>query len=499
MASPKQYKNVYTILEKVKKGEIQSHYKTDSGLFGKIDFYKKEDLVKPYMHYIDESRLKHIVEAQIYNQNSIMSSYQKFSKSSSFKKLDDDKKPDHDAFHRKFKETYEKIPKHLKNDIFKMYYNKIDKLQFSERTDTNYTKFKFLETANNPVGKIMTESSNLKSSIFARNIIEYFTMQMTMMEYVDADAAQSIMKSLNGASEFDNDDIDNLLSKMLGNKLSKDMLEDSMKKAQDDCKAIDGSMPQDLQDDLFNNAKDRSAGKEITPDHLNYVAENLMRINISLNSFKEKIKKIMDKSKNYFSANKKVISEDIFNTDNIAGIDDYIELHPKLRKIMSENIEIKDTKSVGKVNIYIDVSGSMSDRCAITDSSDYVSKLDFCKSFAVKLEDMKMLNKIYIFNTNVREHKKDLFSLANLGTSGGTSLNAVVEHIRKHADNALVITDAEDRCSIYSEKAYFVGVKGARFNTFNNEVIKQYTDNNQMIVFDGTKIYNVNRQGDIIN
>ena len=26
--SNKQYKNVYTILEKVKKGEIQSHYKT---------------------------------------------------------------------------------------------------------------------------------------------------------------------------------------------------------------------------------------------------------------------------------------------------------------------------------------------------------------------------------------------------------------------------------------------------------------------------------------
>lgn len=499
MASPKQYKNVYTILEKVKKGEIQSHYKTDSGLFGKIDFYKKEDLVKPYMHYIDESRLKHIVEAQIYDQSQITNSYTRFSKSSSFKKLDDDKKPDYDAFHKKFRETYEKIPKHLKNDIFKMYYNKIDKLQFSERTDTNYTKFKFLERANNPVGKIMTETSNLKSSIYARNIIEYFTMQMTMMEYIDAEAAQNIMKSLNGASEFDNDDIDNLLSKMLDNKMSKDMLDDAMQKAQNDCKSLDGSMSQDLQDDLFNNAKDRNAGKEITPDHLNYVAENLKKINLSLNSFKEKIKKIMDKSKNYFSASKKVIREDLFNTDNIAGIDDYIELHPKLRKIMSENIEIKDTISQGKVNIYIDVSGSMSDRCAVTNTSEYISKLDFCKSFAVKLEDMKMLNKIYIFNTTVKEHKKDLFSLANLGTSGGTCLNTVVEHIRKHPDNALVITDAEDRCSVYSEKAYFVGVKGARFNCFNNDVIKKYTESNQMIVFDGTKIYNVNSKGDAIN
>jgi hypothetical protein len=47
MASSKQYKNVYTILEKVKKGEIQTHYKESQGLFGKLNFYKKADLIKP--------------------------------------------------------------------------------------------------------------------------------------------------------------------------------------------------------------------------------------------------------------------------------------------------------------------------------------------------------------------------------------------------------------------------------------------------------------------
>ena len=47
----KNYKNVYTILEKVKKGEIKSYYKNDEGgLFGKLNFYKKEDLIKPHMH-----------------------------------------------------------------------------------------------------------------------------------------------------------------------------------------------------------------------------------------------------------------------------------------------------------------------------------------------------------------------------------------------------------------------------------------------------------------
>jgi hypothetical protein len=74
----------------------------------------------------------------------------------------------------------------------------MNKLQFEERTDANYTKYKFLENANNPVGKIMTENSNLKSSIFTRNVIAYYTMQLTTMEYIDPDAAKDINISAPG-------------------------------------------------------------------------------------------------------------------------------------------------------------------------------------------------------------------------------------------------------------------------------------------------------------
>ena len=89
MASPKQYKNVYTILEKVKKGEIQSYYKDDDdGLFGKINFYKKEDLIKPYMHYIDERRVDTIVDAYLDRQENIQEAYRKIQASH---KIDDDR------------------------------------------------------------------------------------------------------------------------------------------------------------------------------------------------------------------------------------------------------------------------------------------------------------------------------------------------------------------------------------------------------------------------
>ena len=62
----RQYKNVYTILEKVKKGEIDTYYDKSESLFSRLDFYKRPDLAKPYLHYLDESRLDDIIKAHFF-------------------------------------------------------------------------------------------------------------------------------------------------------------------------------------------------------------------------------------------------------------------------------------------------------------------------------------------------------------------------------------------------------------------------------------------------
>jgi len=502
LSTGKQYKNVYTILEKVKKGEIQSHYKNDDGgLFGKLNFYKKSDLIKPHMHYIDERRLTTVVDAHLNDQSNTTAFFTKFSRSAGCTSLPEDKKPDWQTFQKKMTETYQKFPKHLKNDIFKMFYHKMDKLDFEERTDSNYTQYKFLERSNNPVGKIMTETSSLKSAIFTRNLMHYYIMQMTMMEFIDPDAAKQLMSGLNGESDFDNQGMDELMNKMLDNRLSKNMLDDAIQEAQNTCKAMDEAIPQDLQDEMFNSVKDggANAGK-LSPDYINQVTANIRRINLSMGSLKDKIRKLMDKSKNYFSAKKETIQEDLFNSDNLAGLDEYVFLHPQLRKFMIEDIMIKDSRSIGKINIYIDISGSMSDTCGVGDiDGTRIDKLDFCKAFALKMQDLGMLNKIYTFNNHVKELKTDVFSIANLTTCGGTSINTVVEHIKRHDDNALVITDAEDGCHSYSEKAFFIGVKGANFNHFDKKTIQKYSESGQVVVFDGNRIFNVNTKGGITN
>jgi len=501
MAS-KNYKNVYTILEKVKKGEIKSYYKDDEGLFGKINFYKKPDLIKPYLHYIDEWRLESIVDAHMRDSNSVNEAYTKFSKSADFKKIDPAKQPNSQSFYTKFQENYNKFPKHLAKDIFKMYYNQIEKLDFEDRDEKNHAKFKFLEKANNPVGKIMSEHSNLKSAIYARNILAYFVARMTIMDYVDPNASKDIKNGLNGQSDFDNEGVDKAMQKMMDSTQGKNMLEDAMEKAQDLCKQMDGAMDDDVQEQLFESANkggDDSIAGKLSPNYMRQIATRLERISLSMGSLKEKIKKLLDKSVSYFSSNQKTEYEDLFNSDNVAGLEDYELLHPKLRKIFAEDLQVKSTKKVGKIDVYIDVSGSMSSSCGtMTESGEYISKLDFCKAFIAKLKSMDMLNDIYKFDNRVKKSKNDLISISMIDCGGGTTIDNAIQSIEKNGVNALVITDAEDTCSIYSDKAFFIGVEGSRFNYFNTEIIKEYSEKGQAIVFDGKTISKVNEQGFIV-
>jgi hypothetical protein len=498
------YKNVYTILEKVKKGEIDTYYKKDDGgLFGKINFYKKPDLVKPHMHWLDEHRIDAIMDAHMNNPKIVKDSYDKFAKSTDFaKKIPDGSKPDVNQFHKKVMENFRKFPKHIVKDIFKMYNNPMEKLQFEERTDKNNTKFKFLEGANNPVAKIMSQGSNLKSSIFARNILANYIMRMSMLDYTDPEAAENIKKGLNGASDFDSKDADQATDDMLNSSMSKKAMEEAVKEATELCKKMDESMDEDVQEQMFENTtkpgEDNTAG-QLSPDYIKQVSARLQSIKLSMGSLKEKLKRLLDRSVSYFSAKQEVHYEDLFNSDNIAGLEDYELLHPKLRKIFAEDLYVKDTKSVGKIDVYIDISGSMSSSCGVEGKDGYdISRIDFCKSMVAKLAEMDMLNEVYVFNNRVKKYRKDPISIAMLDCSGGTTINAAVHSVERNGVNAIILTDAEDGCNVYSDKAFFIGLEGANFRHFGNDTIAEYSKRDQVIVFDGKTIKKVNEEGNVI-
>jgi hypothetical protein len=374
----------------------------------------------------------------------------------------------------------------------------MDKLEFSERTDKNFTKYKFLEKANNPVGKIMSENSHLKSSIFARNTLMYFLMQLVKLEYLDPNASNDLKSSLKGdSSEFDQDGLEKLLNKMFGD--SKDQYEKEMQEAQDICKNIDDNIDDEIQEQIYKNPDKSSslnAGK-MDSDFIKKLSSQLENIKLSMNSLKNSLKKILDKSISYFSAKSIPIFEDLFNAQDISGLNEYELLHPKLRKIFAEDVQVKENKYFGKINVYIDVSGSMDSSCgSLNQNGDNVSRLDFAKSMVMKLKEMNILNEIYPFNTKVKTNlKTDSISIATLGSDGGTHINSAVEHIVRSNQNAIIITDAEDSCNIYNEKVFFIGLKGSKFSHFNKETLKKYSEAQQIIIFDGQKIFNVDEKG----
>lgn len=491
----KQYKNVYTILEKVKKGEIQSHYKERDGLFGKIDFYKKPDLIKPHMHWLDERRLETIVETHMKDQTSIREFFNKFSAQSKFKALDEQKKPDLAKFYEKIAENFKKFPKHIMKDIYKLYYHQMEQLDFEDRTEKTQTKFKFLEKANNPVGKIMSQTSSLKSSVFTRNMMLYYMMQLSALEYIDPNAHEQMMNGLNGNNdEFNQDAIDDAMKQMMESKFGKDQLDKAMNDAQKLCKDLDQHIPDDIQEKMFEEANRGQGGDvgKISPDYMRQVAARLENISMSMGSLKEKIKKLLDKSVSYFSAQEITTYEDLFNSDNVAGLEDFVLLHPKLRNFMAEDVMIKDIKKVGKIDIYIDVSGSMGSNCGSRDKNgQYISKIDFAKSFAAKLKEMDMLNDVYLFDTRVKKSANDIVSIAMIDCGGGTNISTMVQRLHDTGNNAIVITDAEDSCDMYSPLAYFIGVEGSRFNSFDT----QYMEKNQVVIFNGSSVIPVGING----
>lgn len=488
----RQYKNVYTILEKVKKGEIQSYYKEEESLFSKLKFYKKPDLLKPYVHYIDESKIESIVKNFMWDFNEVKKEYQKLKEF--IHRLPVAKQIGDKAFHKLFMDNFSKIPEHLYYDIFKMYYHKIEKIDFEDRTPENKMRYKFLEKGNSPVGKIMSEGSNLKSAIFTRNILFYFALQLTKLSLEDPKKAEDLRKNLENSNDLNDSQFDNLMNSMFESDDAQKELQEAVDKASNFCKQIDEAGDQETQDILFDNCTSSDGADKLSTEFMKEAAANMKNIKFSMNSLKDKIKKLMDKSTSYFSAKKETIIEDLFNADSIAGLDDYLEFHPKLRKVFIEDINVKETKSIGKIDLYVDISGSMSNSCTEQDGFK-ISRIDFAKAFILKMKELDLLNEVYIFNTRVRKYKQDDFSIAILDADGGTEITKVVNNIKANSNNAIIITDAEDRCNIYSEKAFFIGVKGCRFHYFEAAALKQYVDADQVVIFDGVKITRIDENG----
>jgi hypothetical protein len=555
--SKKTLTNINTIFEKSRRGELdvaEGGYSFRSKF--NIEFNKRSELVKPYLHYIDDKSLNRSVERYVINPAShsevvaLAKKYNKNLKSG-------------DTLAQEMSDLWKRFPKEIVSDIFSMYYNNTESLEFADRTDKNKFRYQMLEKSADPVTKIMSKESNVKSMVFTRGLVQYFLTMMATLQQEDPDKFEQMMKQMGGgdgdeegeqegegsgsgdASDKDGkegkdkqdhksdpnaggDEKDSKSSNGPSNgsgngdtkgkspsQLAKDLaqrfdehqsskaiLNKIMDDAKQTVKDMDKLMSKEELDNLWKDVGNRDirtstkALNQTDKKYLEKIETELRKVSLNLSNIKQKIKSLLDKSVSYFSSREIVQFENIFEADTLDGLQDYELLHPKLRKIFLEDILVKDIKRLGKIDIYIDVSGSMSSSSGVKDiDGRNMSKELFSKAFAYKMKEMNLLNEVYSFESTVKYEGNSLFDILNVGGGGGTCIDNVVRSIQKNKKNAIVLTDAEDYCSLYSENAFFIGVQGARFSSFQQNILREYQAKNQLTVFDGKRVYNVDSAG----
>ena len=322
----------------------------------------------------------------------------------------------------------------------------------------------------------------------------------------DYDVQQNNGKSTGaGSGNTDIGSVDDQLSKimtrMYDDPVNKKMLDKAIDGARDTVESIEELMTEENMREMWEdlNIDKTDLLERINPTKLRKLEEELTKLKVNAKGLKDKIKHLLDKSISYFSAREEPFFENILESDSVSDLIDWALLHPKLRVIMMEDIMCRNSKKIGKINGYVDISGSMDSSCGYLDERGHaVTCATLAKAITLAVKKMDLLDQLYTFEHSVHPTGNQLIDVLLMDGGGGTSLNNVVEHIAAGTQNGLVITDACDRVSIYSRKAFFIGVEGARFSSFDKDVLRKYIDAGQIIIFDGKDVLRVDYNGYVI-
>ncbi len=512
----KVFKNMNTIFDKVQRGVIEP---TETRMFNRIDYYRRPELIKPYLHYLDNDRLQENVEKHMVDTNHM----EQIISSTNFGKKIDKEQLLSDA--RSF--YTDNFPEEVTADIFNMYNKEASKLDYQERTAENQFRYKILDHVVDPVGRVVTKDSNVKSMIMTKNMVEYFSLLMAYQKQVDIDDFEELKNQMNcpnpqdgengegdgdqqegdpgndqengqpsdqagksGSGEKSSMTPDEVLEKLMNNK----QMQQIQERLIDEAKKQIADLSEVVSDEEMETAWMRG-GSGFSKEEIDKVKREFDKLGMNMDAIKGAIKRLLDKSTNYFTGKEIVEYDPIFDSDTLDGLQDFELLHPKLRKLMVDDIMVKNVYREGKIDLYIDASGSMDSTFEY--QGKWITKLDFTKVFALQMMKMNILRNIYTFDTRVHKMTNSQYSILLMDDGGGTCINTVVHHIEKENNNAIVITDAEDHCGLYSDRAYFIGVEGCRFNYFSNEVIEKYVENNQVVQFDGSGIRRILPSGHV--
>ena len=277
-----------------------------------------------------------------------------------------------------------------------------------------------------------------------------------------------------GDSSGSRSSIENIVKKALDK--AEDKIEEAKEKADEKIKELENQLGKEAMKDLMNN----------DPEFLEKVDElkdRLRAVSINKDSIKKVLVKILNESLNYFSAKYKRVEESLFDCEECEDLFGLEFLHPifKNAEIMSVGNESRVYK--GKIDLYLDCSGSMSSSQNF--EGKYIPMSDLAKGIAMILYRMGMIDNLYFFDCSLYKiDNVNEITILSFSKSGGTDFDNVVNMINANGNNAVVITDGQDRCTKYTKKAFWIGVGGTKFeNDYGDSLFSDYRNNSQCVTY----------------
>jgi uncharacterized protein with von Willebrand factor type A (vWA) domain len=418
------------------------------------------------------------------------------------------------------------LSQELINDVYSVYVN--GDVKRRPETDSNAVRHKVLDKVYDSLTKVVTVDSPLYTQILTRELalvlqkvddeIEEEKEQKGENGDGDGDGGSGLESSLgNGDEDGDGDQqakgegtddggadegkdpgdnkqagsgsgsrresLENIVDKALSK--AEQAIEDAKSKADNKIK--------DLKDQLGEEAmKDLQQNNPEFLEEIDELKDRLAKVSVNKESIRKVMTKILNESMNYFSSKFSTVEESLFDCEECEDLFGLEFLHPIFNNAEIMSVGNETRKYKGKIDLYLDCSGSMNSQRDFEGTR--LRMIDLVKGIAMILYRMNMIENLYFFDGSLYKIDNiNEISILSFSQSGGTDFNNVINQIKRHGNNSVIITDGYDSCREYTDKAFWIGVGGTTFRSYD-DAFETYRSTRQCVAYTdkGTLEYCIN-------
>jgi vacuolar-type H+-ATPase subunit H len=406
----------------------------------------------------------------------------------------------------------------LINDVYSVYVN--GDVKRRPETDSNAVRHKVIDKVYDSLTKIVTVDSPLYTQILTRELalvlqavddeIEEEKEQKGENSDDDGDGGSGLESSLAGDKDGDGDgdgqsqdgDGDENEGEMKGNASGKeagsgtgnrrksleDLIDNALSNAEqkiENAKSKADNKIKNLKDQLGEEAmKDLQQNNPEFLEEIDELKDRLARVSVNKESIRKVMTKILNESMNYFSSKFSTVEESLFECEECEDLFGLEFLHPIFKNAEIMNVGNETRKYKGKIDLYLDCSGSMDSHHNFEGTK--LRMIDLVKGIAMILYRMNMIENLYFFDHGLYKiNDVNEISILSFSQSGGTDFDNVINQIKKHGNNSVIITDGYDSCRKYTNQAFWIGVGGTTFQSYNSNdsAFPMYRNTRQCVAY----------------